>query len=86
MRYSDISCDNLHGIKSDIFQVERLKPSVEGDVVNNGAPIKIKFPNVREKVRVLQAGRPVAKILREENISIIEDFTDKVTISHLLSV
>ena len=56
----------------------RLKPKEAGDVVNNGAPIKVRFPSVREKLKVLQASRNVTRILRERRITILEDFTDQV--------
>ena len=47
-------------------------------MVNNGAPIKVRFPSVREKIKVLQASRNATKSLRDKRITIIEDFTDKV--------
>jgi len=56
----------------------RLKPKEAGDVVNNGAPIKVRFPSVREKLKVLQASRNVTRILKERRITILEDFTDQV--------
>ena len=59
-------------------KVERLKPTNEGDVINQGAPLRVKFSNVREKIKVLQASRNASQTLKDERISIIEDFTDKV--------
>ncbi len=50
----------------------------EGDVVNNGAPVQVKFPNIREKVRILQAGRAASKLLKEAGITVGEDFTEQV--------
>ena len=55
-----------------------MKPTNEGDVINQGAPLRVKFSNVREKIKVLQASRNASQTLKDERISIIEDFTDKV--------
>ena len=55
-----------------------MKPKEKADVVNNGAPIKVRFPSVREKIKVLQACRNVSKSLQDKGITTIEDFTEKV--------
>ncbi len=43
-------------------------------------PVRIKFPNLKTKVTVLQASRDpdVARILREKQIVVVEDFTNAV--------
>merc|ERR1719278_2046544 len=55
-----------------------MKPKEKSDVVNNGAPIKVRFPSVREKIKVLQACRNATKSLQDKGITTIEDFTEKV--------
>ena len=59
-----------------------MKPKEKSDVVNNGAPIKVRFPSVREKIKVLQACRNATKSLQDKGITTIEDFTEKVRIQH----
>jgi len=59
-------------------EAERMKPKEKSDVVNNGAPIKVRFPSVREKIKVLQACRNATKSLQDKGITTIEDFTEKV--------
>ena len=53
---------------------------LSGEPLTSSKPVRIKFPNVRTKVSVLQASRDsdVSKVLRENGMSIMEDFTPAV--------
>lgn len=73
---SDFFTDTLAIDNISFDEAERfIDPSGEWS-----KPVRIKFPNLKTKVSVLQASRDpdVARILREKQLAVVEDFTNAV--------